>query len=123
MERSLRMAEASRLAGIAGILIEGARSLGSRPRGNLPGLDCLRSLAILFVISSHFAGEYAVFPHDPMWFKFPLFLFGWAGVDLFFVLSGYLIGGQLWRELSRDGSIRIGDFLLRRGMRIWPLYF
>jgi peptidoglycan/LPS O-acetylase OafA/YrhL len=102
---------------------DGIRSLSQRPSGNRPGLDVLRSLAIILVFSCHFAGEYVHFPHSPLWFKFPLFFFGWTGVDLFFVLSGFLIGGQLWRELNRTGTIQVGSFLIRRGMRIWPLYF
>src|SRR5208283_1608063 len=47
----------------------------------------------------------------------------WSGVDLFFVLSGFLIGGQLWKELNRTGDIHIGRFILRRGLRIWPFYY
>jgi peptidoglycan/LPS O-acetylase OafA/YrhL len=45
------------------------------------------------------------------------------GVDLFFVLSGYFIGRLLWREVRSYQSVRIGRFILRRGLRIWPLYF
>jgi peptidoglycan/LPS O-acetylase OafA/YrhL len=39
------------------------------------------------------------------------------------VLSGYLIGRQLWRERLDTGSVRFGQFILRRGFRIWPLYY
>ncbi|MGI9115494.1 MAG: acyltransferase family protein [Chthoniobacterales bacterium] len=45
------------------------------------------------------------------------------GVDLFFVLSGYLIGGQLLGYLARDQSIKVGRFLVRRAFRIMPSYF
>jgi peptidoglycan/LPS O-acetylase OafA/YrhL len=48
---------------------------------------------------------------------------GWMGVDLFFVLSGFFIGGQLWKEIGRDGTVDIRSFVLRRGFRIWPLYY
>jgi peptidoglycan/LPS O-acetylase OafA/YrhL len=44
------------------------------------------------------------------------------GVDLFFVLSGFLIGGQIWRELKCEGSLNVPRFIIRRGYRIWPLY-
>jgi len=44
-------------------------------------------------------------------------------VDLFFILSGLLIGNQLWKELRASGTIDIGRFILRRGLRIWPLYY
>ena len=55
--------------------------------------------------------------------RLPPIYFGWTGVDLFFVLSGYLIGTQIWRELQNTGSVELDRFLLRRGLRIWPLYF
>ena len=49
--------------------------------------------------------------------------FGWIGVDLFFVLSGYLIGGQLLAPLARDQPINLGRFFTRRALRIMPAYF
>lgn len=49
--------------------------------------------------------------------------FGWVGVDLFFVLSGYLIGGQLLDSLARAGRIDLARFYLRRALRILPAYF
>lgn len=48
--------------------------------------------------------------------------FGWIGVDLFFVLSGYLIGGQLVAPLARGQSIKLGRFFARRALRILPAY-
>jgi peptidoglycan/LPS O-acetylase OafA/YrhL len=48
---------------------------------------------------------------------------GWIGVDLFFVLSGYLIGGQLLAPLARNQRINIGRFFARRALRIMPAYF
>jgi peptidoglycan/LPS O-acetylase OafA/YrhL len=49
--------------------------------------------------------------------------FGWIGVDLFFVLSGYLIGGQLLAPLARGQRINLGSFFARRAFRIMPAYF
>src|SRR5205085_6588137 len=49
--------------------------------------------------------------------------FGWIGVDLFFVLSGYLIGGQLLASLVRRHRINLGRFFARRALRILPAYF
>lgn len=92
--------------------------------GTIPALDALRSLAILLVISDHAYIDFASFAKTELAIgRLPLMRFGWTGVDLFFVLSGYLIGRQLWRESQRTGGIQIGRFLLRRGLRIWPYYF
>lgn len=55
--------------------------------------------------------------------EFPLFVGGWVGVDLFFVLSGFLIGGQLWKEYATTGSLGYKTFFIKRSLRIWPLYF
>lgn len=74
-------------------------------------LDLLRAVAILLVLGMHF-NHFAL-----------LNRIGGTGVDLFFVLSGYLISGLLFREYSHLGSIRIGRFLLRRGLRIWPALY
>jgi peptidoglycan/LPS O-acetylase OafA/YrhL len=49
--------------------------------------------------------------------------FGWIGVDLFFVLSGYLIGGQLLAPLARGQRINLRTFFARRAFRIMPAYF
>ena len=93
--------------------------LRNRPPLNLPALDFLRSCAILLVFTMHAAGSFGA----PYWFsRLPVSYYGWTGVDLFFVLSGVLIGTQLWKELKKTGDIQIGRFLLRRGLRIWPLY-
>lgn len=74
-------------------------------------LDVLRGIAIVLVLFNHMPSGSGV-----------LTVGGWTGVDLFFVLSGYLISGLLFRELGKTGDIRIGRFLLRRGMKIWPSY-
>jgi peptidoglycan/LPS O-acetylase OafA/YrhL len=88
------------------------------------GLDALRTLAILLVFSQHAYDFFVDATRTSLPIgRFPLFHFGWTGVDLFFVLSGFLIGKQLWRELVRTSTLRIGRFLFRRGMRIWPYYF
>ncbi len=102
-------------------LFRGAiQDLRTRPRGNVPTLDVLRSIAILVVFSGHYGFEF----EGAHWVqRLPMFFWGWTGVDLFFVLSGYLIGTQLWKEVKRTNGIRIGRFLLRRGLRIWPLYY
>ncbi len=101
----------------------GYRDLVTAPRSQLPSLDVLRTLAVLLVVTQHFAdfGK-AEFPTLSGAFDSPAFRFGWTGVDLFFVLSGFLIGRQLWREFAGSGTIDVKRFVLRRGFRIWPLY-
>src|SRR5881392_3380868 len=85
-------------------------------RERQPGLDLLRALAIIVVVIYHVA---------LFGFKLPgrVDRFGWIGVDLFFVLSGYLIGGQLLAPLARDRRINLGRFFARRALRIMPAYF
>jgi peptidoglycan/LPS O-acetylase OafA/YrhL len=106
------------------VLRTGCHDLVTPPPGNVPGLDLLRTLAISLVVSGHYYGAFADARGQPLIIgKLPFFYFGWTGVDLFFVLSGYLIGHQLWRELMRRGTIDVPRFLLKRGLRIWPYYF
>ncbi len=54
----------------------------------------------------------------PIWQRF-----GWSGVDLFFVLSGFLISGLLFREYKASGNIRVGHFLARRSIKLYPGYY
>ena len=85
----------------------------TRPRK--PGLDLLRAAAIVLVVCYH-AGNFGLtLPHDAQ-------RFGWVGVDLFFVLSGYLIGGQLLAPLARGGRLELTRFFWRRALRILPAY-
>jgi peptidoglycan/LPS O-acetylase OafA/YrhL len=97
--------------------------LASPPKGQVPALDALRSGAILMVIFCHAAGAHTSGSAANLFAALPFVRGGWLGVDLFFVLSGYLIGKQLWREFHKTGTIHLGQFMLRRGLRIWPLYF
>jgi peptidoglycan/LPS O-acetylase OafA/YrhL len=85
-------------------------------RERQPGLDLLRARAIIVVVIYHAA---------LFGFKLPSRIdrFGWIGVDLFFVLSGYLIGGQLLAPLARDQRMNLGRFFARRVLRILPAYF
>jgi peptidoglycan/LPS O-acetylase OafA/YrhL len=48
---------------------------------------------------------------------------GWIGVDLFFVLSGFLVSGLLFREFQRHASINVTRFLIRRGFKIYPAFW
>jgi len=71
-------------------------------------LDVLRSVAILLVLVRHGRGQ-ALLRSG-----------GWAGVDLFFVLSGFLISGLLFLEFKRRGSIQFKRFFIRRGLKLYP---
>lgn len=86
------------------------------------GIDALRAVAILLVIGCHFvidpaAAGFAA-PLAQAWYRV-----GWAGVDLFFVLSGYLVVGLAMVEFQRTGAFAARRFLVRRAFKIWPPYF
>ncbi len=103
---------------------EPLRELWHRPANQEGPLDFLRSCAVLFVLAGHLRKSYLEAGGETNRFaELPFIRGGWIGVDLFFVLSGFLIGKQLWREYKATGGIRFGRFFLRRGLRIWPLYF
>jgi peptidoglycan/LPS O-acetylase OafA/YrhL len=85
----------------------------SRPR--LRGLDTLRALAIVLVMLFHLQ---TFLPAS----LGPVAQFGWMGVDLFFVLSGYLIGTQLLRPYEQGHRPKIADFYRSRAYRILPAY-
>lgn len=93
------------------------------PAGQISFLDGLRTIAILLVVNHHFSAKFTELHGENFYSKLPFVINGWSGVDLFFVLSGFFIGGQLWKELLQDHGISIRRFIIRRGLRIWPLFF
>ena len=92
---------------------------------HLTSLDLFRSFAALSVIWFHSSREWANMTGvNDLLTQFPVVSNGWRGVDLFFVLSGYLIGRQLLREVNSTGKVNLFQFMvIRRGLRIWPLYY
>lgn len=79
-----------------------------------PSLDGLRCLAVVAVVWHHTAPRTAMLPMTDR---------GFLGVDMFFVLSGFLIVTLLLRERDRHGRISLRDFYMRRTLRIFPLYY
>src|SRR5262245_14972343 len=85
-------------------------------QGRVLSLDVLRAVAILLVLGAH-----APAPPPGSWGYTPCAVWrraGWAGVELFFALSGFLIAGLLIQERQRQGAIHAGGFLVRRAFKL-----
>lgn len=89
----------------------------------LPWVDALRGIAVLLVLGRHFPVEFISLPHPLLK---PLQIWkqvGWTGVDLFFVISGFLISGLLFREYQKTNRLNMMRFFIRRAIRILvPFY-
>lgn len=90
--------------------------------GRKPQIDVLRGTAILLVLLSHPVG-FPTAPGAAQLFASKLHDVGQSGVDLFFVLSGFLVGGLLLSEIRTTGKLDVKRFLIRRGLKIWPGYY
>lgn len=89
-----------------------------------PRVDALRGMAIIFVLLAHYFGgaiRFEVSPNSSFPILLELLRLGWSGVDLFFVLSGFLIGGILLDNKDAKNFFKV--FYMRRICRILPLYF
>ena len=84
------------------------------------GLDLLRACAILMVIPRHARELMGKSFWGPDLTR--LFNHGWIGVELFFVLSGFLISTQLFQSVSQQGRVPFKTFYLKRSFRILPSY-
>jgi len=84
----------------------------------LRGLDLLRAAAIVLVLMTHYCGFVSGHATFDVIGKV-----GWAGVDLFFVLSGYLIGNQLLAPAARGEPLSLKAFFVRRLLRTLPNYY
>lgn len=82
------------------------------------GLDHLRAFAIFFVFLFHY---FILSKGQPVWLP-EVAKFGWTGVDLFFVLSGFLISSQLFAQIEQGQRISFKRFFLKRFFRIIPAY-
>ncbi len=79
-------------------------------------IDALRAVAVILVL-----GRHAHFPATTLtdiWHRG-----GWVGVDLFFVLSGFLVSGLLFREFQATGGVGWTRFVARRGFKIYPAFW
>jgi peptidoglycan/LPS O-acetylase OafA/YrhL len=102
---------------MAAIVAFGVTMPGMSPSPRQGGLDTLRALAIVLVFANH----YMSFVTGEPTFGFVSEI-GWTGVDLFFTLSGYLIGNQILAGL-RAGTFSMGRFAARRLLRTLPNYY
>ncbi|MFZ4620396.1 MAG: acyltransferase family protein [Bacteroidota bacterium] len=87
-------------------------------QNTLYGLDHLRAFAISFVFLFHYQIQSG---GEPSWIA-PFAQFGWTGVDLFFVLSGFLISSQLFQQIQQGRTVSFKTFFLKRFFRIIPAY-
>jgi peptidoglycan/LPS O-acetylase OafA/YrhL len=100
---------------------------GAKPR--LVGLDVMRFIAVMMVLYAHasmftetrrfFNGKIGLL-YDAL---YQLRVGCWVAIDLFFVLSGFLISGLLFQELAKTGNVSVGRFLVRRGFKIYPVFW
>ena len=106
-----------------------ARVAPAEPERRVPALDGVRGVAILMVMTFHtsvigFVDRPGRAWVDSAWLR--LAMFGWSGVDLFFVLSGLLITGVLLDAKAAsvgDRRAYFGSFFARRALRVFPLYY
>jgi peptidoglycan/LPS O-acetylase OafA/YrhL len=107
------------MAGYTGVILTANRSFvpPSNSTRHVPALDGLRGCAVLMVFYFHTCSNPQLFP-----LRWRLLAgMGWAGVDLFFVLSGYLITNILLH--SRNSINYYSTFYARRALRILPVYY
>ena len=86
-------------------------------------LDLIRCLAVLLVLGRHMTPcpretSYLIWALTSVWERG-----GWIGVDLFFVLSGFLVSGLLFREYKSREAVNATHFLIRRGFKIYPAFW
>jgi len=102
-----------------GTLFGGAKAI---VRNRTIELDFLRGIAIIAVMGYHFHTVATGFRVIPI-IQYPFTHFGREGVNLFFTLSGFLVGGLLLRQYASTGVIDARRFIVRRIFKIWPAYY
>jgi peptidoglycan/LPS O-acetylase OafA/YrhL len=86
-------------------------------------LDLFRALAILLVIAHHYGQTVPDMPLGLNYVVGAIFIRGWIGVDLFFVISGFLIAGLLFSEFKATHNLDVRRFFVRRGFKIYPAFY
>lgn len=83
-------------------------------------LDLLRAIAVVMVLMRHLP----ILPENGFVSVIlnTIVQGGWIGVDLFFVLSGYLVAGLIFKEWQQTGHFNACRFLIRRGLKIYPAF-
>src|SRR5262252_1943796 len=82
-------------------------------------LDLLRCVAIMGVLIEHTIN----FRSTRWWWDRALIIGSWTGVDLFFVISGFLISGLLFSEFQKRGRINFARFAIRRALKLYPTLY
>src|SRR5262245_57143280 len=93
------------------------------PSRRLDSLDFLRAAAVAMVVVHHMPLGFGWLPAPLAGVVERVVSAGWVGVDLFFVLSGFLVSSLLFREARDTGRIAVGRFLVRRGLKIYPAFY
>ena len=93
-------------------------SLTGTTAKRLPGLDVLRAVACFLVIVSH-----SPVPGEANAVMRAINRGGWVGVDLFFVLSGFLVSGLMFAEYGQTGTVNAFRFAMRRALKIYPAFY
>jgi peptidoglycan/LPS O-acetylase OafA/YrhL len=99
------------------------RRVSDQPGERSRAIDILRALAVLLVLGHHMDRCPASVNPLLHWLTDKWVTGGWIGVDLFFVLSGFLVSGLLFREYEKRGTISVKSFLIRRGFKIYPAFW
>ncbi len=96
---------------------------GFASSGRIRQLDLLRAAAVLLVLGRHLPWCPEGMLRPVRWAYDTWRFVGWVGVDLFFVLSGFLVGGLLMAEYRRRGALDVKRFLIRRALKIYPAFY
>jgi len=110
-------------------ILNNFKALVIRPASHTPSLDGFRALSIIWVVVFHIYWMSGLLVSPEVYEQilasvpFSPIMNGTLGVDTFFVMSGFLIAGQLFREYNKTQSIGLKTFYLKRAFRLLPVYY